>query len=293
MMLCLVLQLTALAPRPPQLVLTTADSVRVTVSDATGPPVVLLPGLFGSTFAFRQLIPLLEAAGYRVFVVEPPGVGDAPRPRATDYSLTAQAARVARALDTMGVRGAVLVAHAISGSIAYRVAYQRPDLVAGIVSLDGGPAEAAATPGFRRAMKFAPWIKLFGGKRLVRHRIASYLRNSSGDPAWVTDAVIDGYTAGATRDLDATLRAFVAMAGAREPGPLAPHLAEIRCPVLLVLGGAPHPGAPPAAEVAELAAMLPVFAVDSLPGVGHFAYEERPAAVVAAVERVRRTAPAP
>jgi pimeloyl-ACP methyl ester carboxylesterase len=291
--LCLALQLTAAAPRPLPLAFTTADSVRVTASGIVGPPVVLLPGLFGSAFAFRQLTPLLEAAGYRVFVVEPPGFGDAPRPRAADYSLTSQAARVARALDTMGVRGAVLVAHAIGGSIAYRVAYARPDLVAGIVSLDGGPAEAAATPGFRRAMKFAPWIKFFGGARLVRRKIAGYLRGSSGDPSWVTDSVIAGYTAGASRDIDATLRAFVAMAAAREPGPLQPRLPEIRCPVLLLLGGVPHAGSPPPAEVAELTALLRVFAVDSLPGVGHFAYEERPGAVVGAVERVRRTAPAP
>ena len=85
----------------------------------------------------------------------------------------------------------------------------------------------------------------------------------------------------------------IGMAGAREPGPLQPHLAEIRCPVVLLLGGVPHPGAPPAAEVSELQQGLRVFAIDSLPGVGHFAYEERPAAVVAAVDRVRRTAPAP
>lgn len=293
MMLCLLLQLSAVAPRTAPLALVTADSVRVTVSATAGPPVVLLPGLFGSAFAFRQLTPRLEAAGYRVLVVEPPGIGDAPRPRGVDYSLTAQAARVARALDTVGVRGAIVVAHAISGSIAYRLAVRRPDLVAGIVSLDGGPAEAAATPGFRRAMKFAPWIKFFGGARLVRRKVASYLRNSSGDPAWVTDSVIDGYTAGAGRDIDATLYAFIGMAGARETGLLQPHLAEIRCPVRLLLGGVPHAGSPPASEVAELAAALRVFAVDSLPGVGHFAYEERPAAVVAAVDRVRRTAPAP
>jgi len=287
------LQLSVATPRAVPLAVTTVDSVRVTVSGQPGPPVVLLPGLFGSAFAFRQLTPRLEAAGYRVFVVEPPGIGDAPRPRGTDYSLTAQAARVARALDTLGVRGAIVVAHAISGSIAYRIAYQRPDLVAGIVSLDGGPAEAAATPGFRRAMKFAPWIKFFGGARLVRRKIANYLRSSSGDPAWVTEPVIDGYTAGASRDIDATLRAFIAMAGAREPQRLEPHLAEIRCPVLLLLGGVAHAGSPPPAEVLELQQELRVFGTDSLPGVGHFAYEERPAAVVAAVDRVRRTAPAP
>jgi len=100
--------------------------------------------------------------------------------------------------------------------------------------------------------------------------------------------VIDGYTAGAAHDIDATLRAFIAMAAAREPGPLAPHLYQVQCPVVLLLGGVPHSGAPPASEVAELAASLPRFAVDSLPGVGHFAYEERPAAVVAAVQGLTR-----
>ena len=288
MMLRLALQLAAAVPHPALVAFTTADSVLVTVSGAAGPAVVLLPGLFGSAFAFRQLAPRLEAAGFRVYTVELPGIGGAPRPRATDYSLTAQAVRVARALDTLGVRDAIVVAHAIGGSIAYRVAYRRPDLVAGIVSLDGGPAEAAATPGFRRAMKLAPWIKLFGGARLVRKKIADYLRTSSSDPSWVTDAVVDGYTAGAVRDIDATLYSFIAMARAREPDRLAPHLAEIRCPVVLLLGAVPHAGAPPAGEIEELAASVPRFAVESLPGVGHFAYEERPGAVVAAVQRLTR-----
>src|SRR5438093_2859477 len=186
------------------LALSPAESVAVTVT-GTGDPVVLVPGLFGSAFGYRAVIPLLTDAGYRAIVVEPLGIGSSTRPEHADYSLTAQADRIAAALDRLSVRHAVVVAHSLGASMAFRLAYRRPDLVAGIVSLDGGPAEAAATPGFRRAMKFAPWIKLFGGKRLVRKKIANYLRNSSGDPAWVTEPVIDGYTAGAGRDIDATL----------------------------------------------------------------------------------------
>jgi len=37
---------------------------------------------------------------------------------------------------------------------------QRPDLVAGVIAIDGGVAEAAATKGFRNAMAFAPLIRL-------------------------------------------------------------------------------------------------------------------------------------
>src|SRR5437867_12137896 len=61
------------------LVLSPAESVAVTVT-GTGDPVVLLPGLFGSAFGFRTLIPLLTDAGYRAIVVEPLGIGSSARP---------------------------------------------------------------------------------------------------------------------------------------------------------------------------------------------------------------------
>src|SRR5256886_13235417 len=66
------------------------------------------------------------------------------------------------------------------------------------------------------------------------------------------------YTAGAAHDLDATLKALLAMAERREPERLQPHLAEVRCPVRLLLGTATHEGGVSAAEVAVLAAALPV-----------------------------------
>src|SRR5258708_39771956 len=112
-------------------------------------------------------------------------------------------------------------------------------------------------------MRFAPWIKLFGGKRLVRHKIANYLRNSSGDPAWVTDSVIDGYTAGAGRDIDATLRAFLGMAGARAPRPPPPPPPQVRRPALPGPRGPPPPRAPTPPAVARLPQSPPGFSAHS------------------------------
>ena len=268
------------------LVLSPAESVEVTVA-GSGEPVVLIPGLFGSAFGYRAVIPLLTDAGYRAIVVEPLGIGSSARPEHADYSLTAQADRIAAALDRLSVRHAVVVAHSLGASMAFRLAYRRPDLVARIVSLDGGPAEAAATRAFRRAMKFAPWIKLFGGVKLVRKKIRGQLIKASGDASWVSEQVVDGYTAAAAHDLDGTLKAFLAMAERREPERLRPHLAEVRCPVRLLLGTATHEGGVSAEEVAVLAAALPLFIVDSVPGAGHFIYEEQPAVVVTAVRRLR------
>src|SRR5216117_663605 len=265
--------------------LTRTESLEVATAGA-GEPVVLIPGLFGSEFGFRKLVPLLNQAGYRTIVIEPLGVGSSGRPARANYSLTAQADRIAAVLDSLGVRQALVVAHSIGGSEAFRLAYRRPDLVRGLVSLEGGATEAAVTPAFKRALRFAPWIKLFGGVGLVRRKIRSMLIASSGDTTWVTDDVVSGYTAGAARNLDATLKAYLAMANSREPGKLWPHLVDVRCPVRLIVGGEPHDGDVNPAEVRLLQRTVRAFAVDSVPGAGHFVHEEQPQAVVAALGRL-------
>jgi pimeloyl-ACP methyl ester carboxylesterase len=53
-------------------------------------------------------LPLLHAAGYRTIVIEPLGVGSSARPEGANYSLTAQAARIAVVLDALHVHNAIL-----------------------------------------------------------------------------------------------------------------------------------------------------------------------------------------
>jgi len=265
-----------------------AETLQV-MEAGTGDAVVLVPGLLSSAYAYRKVVPLLVASGHRAIIIEPLGVGHSTRPTSADYSLAGQAERMATALDSLGVTGAIVVAHAVASTIALRLAIRRPDLVHGIVSLEGGIAASATTPGFRRAMKFAPLIRLFGGMGAIRGKIRKQFLEASADPSWVTDDVVLGYTAGAARDLGATLRAFGAMGRSLEPDSLAPRLPEVRCPVVLLLGAVPHDGAPPAREITLLAESLPRFASDTLSGVGHFPHEEAPALVAAAVDRMRVT----
>src|SRR5439155_732546 len=108
------------------------ESLQVETSGA-GPPVVLIPGLFGSEFGFRKLVPLLNSAGYRTIVVEPLGIGSSGRPQRADYSLTAQAERIAGVLDSLAIRQAFVIAHSLGGAEAFRLAYRRPDLVRGLI----------------------------------------------------------------------------------------------------------------------------------------------------------------
>src|SRR3989475_10504965 len=90
------------------LALSPAESLEVSVT-GTGDPVVLVPGLFGSAFGYRTLIPLLTDAGYRAIVVEPLGIGGLARPGHGGSSPTPPAARVAAWLDPRWGRPALVV----------------------------------------------------------------------------------------------------------------------------------------------------------------------------------------
>ncbi len=262
----------------------------VTSGHGGGEPVVLIPGFFGSAFSFRKAVPLLAQAGYQPIIVEPLGTGFSSRPEHGDYSLSAQARRIAAALDSLHIRHAWVIGHAVGGAMALRLAYARPDLVRALVSLEGGPTEEVATPEFRSLARYVPWIKFFGGIKVIRQVLRRTLLASSGDTSWVTEGVVFGYTAGTAANVDGTLRSYLAMAASREHEPLQPHLREITCPVRLVIGGAHHDGGVAPEEVVELQRSLRSFAVDTVPGAGHYLQEERPEAVVAALQETRRSA---
>lgn len=271
------------------LVVAPAETLTVVQSGpASGPPVVLVPSLFASAYAFRDLAPALAAEGHRVVIVEPLGMGTSSRPRGADYSLTAQGRRLAAALDSLGVRRALVVGHSVGGAIGFRLAVERPELVTGLLSIEGGPAERAASKGLRSALEYAPWIKAFGGIRVIRSQVRKSMQKSSGDAAWVTDSLVAEYTEGMGRNIDGTLRAFLAMADAKEPQKIAPQLGRITCPVLLMLGTAKHDGAPAADEVAALRTHVRDVRVELVPGAGHHIHEEQLAVVVAAIGDLAR-----
>jgi len=266
-----------------------ADTLAVTI-EGEGEPIVFVPGLLGSAYGFRHVTEALVARGYRTIVVEPLGTGSSTRPQDGDYSLTAQADRIGQVLDTLGLSESVLVCHAIGGSICLRLAYRRPELVGGIVSINGGPAERAGTPGLRRALSLASFIRIFTGDGFVRGKLRDGLRDSSGDPSWVTDEVLKGYTNAFGDDLDPVLDGLKEIASAKEPEPLVPNLNRIDCPVVLVVGSAETSVGMPDAEVELLRQHLPDVEVEEVQGAGQYVHEEKPEMVVAAIVAFMETA---
>jgi pimeloyl-ACP methyl ester carboxylesterase len=173
-------------------------------------------------------------------------------------------------------------------SVALRLALERPAQVRDLVSIEGGVAESAGTPGLRRALSLAGFLGHIGLQRLVIGKMAAKFRASSGDPSWITDEVMAGYLAPLKGDYHGVIAAYKAMASATEPQALEPRLPHLHCPVVLLVGGAPHDGAVGDNEIAVMHARVPAFTLVAVPGAGHWIQEERPQAVIEAVERAAR-----
>ncbi len=250
----------------------------------SGEPIVLIPGIFGGAFGYRKITGPLVARGYKCIVVEPLGYGSSSYPDGADYSFTAQTQRVARALDSLGIREALFIANSTGASIALRLALANPTLVRGILSIDGGPAETAATPGMKKAFRFGGFVtKLAVNEGKLRHDVRREIMKNSGDTSWVTQRVIREYTAGQAADVDGAIDAFRSMSKSKESGSLHDQLDEIRVPVRLLVGGVPHPSGVKQDERDLLAERIPDFALDSVPGSGQYVHEEQPEAVLKAL----------
>ena len=255
------------------------EALRVEVV-GEGPAVVLITGLLGAAEGFAEVAAELAADGRRSIVIEPLGVGRSARPPDADYSLSAQASRIAAVLDSLEVRSALVVGHAVAAGIAYRLAAARPDHARAVVALEGGAPATAGTPSLSRALRFASLLRLIGGRGLVRRLFTRELTTASVDPAWVSEAAIRDYTRGPLQDLGAAIAAYRAMSEARDTIPIEDVLLRVRCPVLVLRAEA---GRVPDAEVALVQDRVGLVEVRRIAGVGVFPHEERPTAVADAI----------
>lgn len=291
MLLGILLQLLAASPVTRDVTVGPGEVIRTTTV-GTGPTVLLVPGLVGSAYAFRKVIPPLATAGFRVVVVEPLGIGSSSRPKQADYSLTAQARRVAAVMDSLQLRQATVLGHSVSVSTVLRLSLLRPDLVSAIIADNGGPEEEAATSGVRKAAKYAFLIRVVGGKGRMRKELEKGLRSTAGDSMWITREVVDSYGAATARNLGATLDALKGMARARDDS-LGPRLGQITVPVHLLIGAAPRGSGIKSAHTALMRSRLPRLVVDSIAAAGLHLHEERPDVVISAIQQLARGLPPP
>lgn len=113
----------------------------------TGPDVVLLHGLGDSGIGWQFIEPNLIQAGYRVTVWDALGAGRSDKPRSGDYSIQAHVRRLNEMLDVLGVHQAAFIGHSLGGSVALRLAQQKPERVRALCLIDPAAYRAGAMGG--------------------------------------------------------------------------------------------------------------------------------------------------
>ncbi len=107
-----------------------------------GPPVVLLHGL-ASTCRIWDLVAPLLAQDFSVIAVDQRGHGDSGKPD-HGYDFDSVAGDIAALLAGRGIERPVVVGHSWGADVALELAVARPDLLRGIVFVDGGTIDASA-----------------------------------------------------------------------------------------------------------------------------------------------------
>jgi pimeloyl-ACP methyl ester carboxylesterase len=117
-----------------------------------GPPVILIPGLFGTNSGFNRVIPLLKDH-YRLLAIDNFGTGQSGRSeRGFDYLVAEQADMVVAMMDELEITRCDIVGVSYGGMIALNIAARYPERVVSIVSIEGAVIMPKNTP-YRRLIQ--------------------------------------------------------------------------------------------------------------------------------------------
>ncbi len=114
------------------------NGIRLAVYEAgAGPAVVLLHGFPGLAFSWRNQIPALVDAGYRVIAPDLRGYGLSDAPQAVEaYDITQLTADLTGLLDQFGIERAVLMGHDWGGLLAWQMPLLHQERVAGAIGIN-------------------------------------------------------------------------------------------------------------------------------------------------------------
>lgn len=114
-------------------------------------PILLVHGIYGgaSHRTFKEILPLLDQAGQKVFVLDLPGSGDSEKPK-RPYKMDDLDLFVERFIDTVIKDRTTIVAESLMTASALKVAALRPDLVRRLVLLNPSGVSSLNNPPSKR-----------------------------------------------------------------------------------------------------------------------------------------------
>jgi magnesium chelatase accessory protein len=256
-----------------------------------GPVALLVHGTGASTHSWRVLAPML-ARSFTVVMADLPGHGFTQMPTAAGLSLPAMTDGLCRLLDTLNLQPTVAVGHSAGAAVLARAILDKrmhPEL---LVSINGALLPFASPVG----QLFSPLAKLLALNPLVP-RVAAW---RAANPA-----AVDRLIRNTGSKLDATgvelyrrlfrspqhVSGALGMMANWDLTTVVRDLPRLTIPLVLVTGS--NDRAIPPDDAATICKLTAKATIQVMPGIGHLAHEEAPAAVADIVVSAARRAALP
>jgi len=245
------------------------EGVKVhTIDLGSGEPVVMIHGMADSAYSWRANAAGLVAAGFRLLLIDQPGLGESSiPPDGWSYAVEHQAEVILRAVDAAGIGRFRLVGHSLGGAVALQLALRHPERVSRVVALD--PACFRVSCGFGRATTFLAHVA--GTRWFTRLGLRSaYFR-----PERLDEAAVDEYA----RRLDApghmaALGSICRTFFSPEFDRMTESYGALQLETLLIWGA--HDTWHPLAMGERLHAQIPRSRLELIAEAGHNPHQERP-----------------
>jgi pimeloyl-ACP methyl ester carboxylesterase len=247
--------------------------------EGSGPVIVLLHGMAGSSATWRHVIPRL-ARDFTVLAPDMIGHGRSAKPR-TDYSLGAYASVVRDLMARMGHERATIVGQSFGGGVAMTMAYQFPERCERLVLVGSGGLGVEVNPILRAlSIPGAAYALPLGCRPLFRdvgEKLGAWLGKRGKGPGPAAIEIWRAYASLADdetrRAFVLTLRAVVDHLGQRVTASDRLYLAS-DMPTLIVWGD--RDPIIPVSHGRDAHAAIPGSRFEVFPGAGHFPHCEDP-----------------
>lgn len=172
------------------------DGVRLAYRDhGEGPAVVFVHGTPAHAVIWRNVLPAVEAAGYRVIAYDLLGYGASERPVARDTAVPAQAQLLAELLDRLEVGRCAVVGHDIGGAVGQLLAVNRPERLARLALVDTVSYESWPSETWQAVIDGHLGDYAAMGAEDFEALLAGQLTMTVADPEHMTGDVLDAYLA--------------------------------------------------------------------------------------------------
>jgi magnesium chelatase accessory protein len=239
-----------------------------------GPVVLLLHGTAAATHSWRDMLPLL-AAHATVVAPDLPGHGFTGMPGDPGLTLPGMARLVDALINTLGVKPDLAVGHSAGAAVALRMALDGRIAPQAVVSLNGaltplGEEHAAFFTRAARLLVGLPFVPKLFAWRAANRAVAERLLRDTGST--IDARGVDLYARLFRRagHLSGALR----MMANWDLRPMLRDLPRLQPDLLLVVGA--NDRTIPPAKARRVQDILPAARIETLPGLGHLAHEERP-----------------